>query len=695
MSSSLRPRLVIAALVAAGAVVCAAWILSERFLFFYYWDFGWYENETIKIADLFRQSPRQALQEINRSMALRYNDLFTLPLIPWVLVFGEQRLVFILAVYFTYFVPYLLLIARIARRAVPDRPGVAGCMAVLLALATPACWSHVVQGYPDIVGAALMVGCVLLYRRWLGPLPILRPLALGALAALSILLRRHYPYAVAALFAALFADGMLDAWAGRREGVAFSRLSRHLTGFVLAVFGAVGTLGYFDADFVSRAFETQPQLGAWQLTLWRTAVSIVTTVGAVPLLLAVCGWWWRWRVIGLEEPALRVPFLATIAWTAIWIGHSRQPPFHYPHWLPLFVVLGLLLAWVQAKDVSWSMGRRVIRATVLTVAMAAAVLSSPLLAGDVPRIHALRLFPARVQRPTMPAFAIIADLVGFLRAEAKPDDVVLVAGASATLSANTLGAAEIALHGRDSTRLHIMTTAVVDADGELPTEALLHATLVVVGEPTEYELPPSHQKVVSVLVDAFRERWPISQDFEVLPRRFSIAASGAEIRVYRRRSPSSVDHAVDAARRIERAVTGVESAVPLWAVQSPVDWGVTYRTDGTARAKIHPTPASWRHATSLHPLGFSAAGARLSGTVWVEDSRCKGVEILALVEGEEQRALSLGVFTSRAGKAALDTALPHLRDRRFALEVHGSPVDRENTDYCTTMLTDLRVRALP
>src|SRR6185369_27011 len=107
-----HPIWIIAALIVLGAIGCAVYVAHEQGL--YFWDFAWYENQTLAVADAFRTSFIGGLHFISRTLAEDYNDLFTLPLVPWIAAFGAHRTVFIIALYFTFFVPYLLGIAALA-----------------------------------------------------------------------------------------------------------------------------------------------------------------------------------------------------------------------------------------------------------------------------------------------------------------------------------------------------------------------------------------------------------------------------------------------------------------------------------------------------------------------------------------------------------------------------------------------------
>src|SRR5262249_29322181 len=72
------------------------WLSRERF--FFYWDLAMYHNMTIAKANSFLQSPFWALYGVFRSIQNNYNEIFTLPLVPFILAFGNSRQVYITSV---------------------------------------------------------------------------------------------------------------------------------------------------------------------------------------------------------------------------------------------------------------------------------------------------------------------------------------------------------------------------------------------------------------------------------------------------------------------------------------------------------------------------------------------------------------------------------------------------------------------
>lgn len=676
----------VVALILCGALFCTLSVATERG--FYYWDFAAYQNQTLDAAD---QAGRLFAKGGSFSA-----PLFTVPLIPWVLLLGDSRLVFVLAVYFTFFVPYLLLAAVIAKRVLPEPSHDVAIVTAAAALLTSAAWSHVLQGYPDIAGAALMVACVLSYGRAKPGIGLLMSVRIGVLAGLSIVLRRHYVYAVAALYAGMFLDAIACSLILRGRTPVRFPLVRH--GFFIAVSGvaSLGMIALVTPGFFAMAMNTtRGEMAPYEQSVAATLVSMVATVGAVPLLLSALGWVWIGRRAAPWPSELRLVFLATAAWVIIWGVQARQQPYHYPHWLPLFVILGLVWLWSSLANGTAARWRTSARLSIASLLIVGWVLSMPLLAASMPDATPLRMFPDRMRRSSNPAYGAITDLVHTLRAVTRSGEPILVAASSLVLNVDIVRSAEVAIYGRENARLNILNSPQTDSE-PLPTDMLLGAQVVVVAEPFQHHLAAEHQEVVSVLVEAFRGGWPVSQDFELVPSAFPLPEPGGQIRVYRRHRPSSLEVAADTTSRIEAFVLGRATGGAIWLVRSEFPSQSVRDADGTVRVNAHPSRASTRKPTRIALFGDSPQAGEISAMVSFFDARCAGIEVVALAgSGEKPEEVPLGIFAPGAGDAPLRGSLPRLGGRPLALEIRSAPAHPENIDFCTVGLRSLKLSPAP
>lgn len=124
----------------------------------YYWsDYSGHQNITHNIASHYRESPLVAARDVARSILDDYNALFTIPILPFVLLFGESRIVFEIALAVVYLLPFTLVLALIAVTLIPGRRRAVFYSTVALALLTPFTWVPTLRGYP-VTGAACLIG---------------------------------------------------------------------------------------------------------------------------------------------------------------------------------------------------------------------------------------------------------------------------------------------------------------------------------------------------------------------------------------------------------------------------------------------------------------------------------------------------------------------------------------------------------
>jgi len=184
-------------------VVAVTYVYVSSEHVFYWSDYSGYQNITHDIAARYHESPLAAARAVAGSLFVDYNALFTIPILPVVLLFGDSRIVFELAIAIAYLLPFTLVLGLIAVRLIPGQPRAVFYSTVAVALLTPFTWVPTLRGYPD-TGAACLVGLAVwayvldtrLQRRWQIPL-------IGCLLALAMLFRRHFAYDGLAFLAAM------------------------------------------------------------------------------------------------------------------------------------------------------------------------------------------------------------------------------------------------------------------------------------------------------------------------------------------------------------------------------------------------------------------------------------------------------------------------------------------------------------
>lgn len=174
-------------LVAIATTITTIYISHERN---FHWWIDWY-YKTIDVADAFRKSPSEGIDNVVQSLGDERNKIYTLPLVPFILIFGESRLVYQISLALVYLLPFSLGMGAVATGLIRANPQTVFWSTALISLSIPVTWIPTFLGVPDTGGAALIGWAAFFYLkdiklgRW-WQIPII-----GFCLGLAILLRRH------------------------------------------------------------------------------------------------------------------------------------------------------------------------------------------------------------------------------------------------------------------------------------------------------------------------------------------------------------------------------------------------------------------------------------------------------------------------------------------------------------------------
>jgi hypothetical protein len=245
-----------------AVLICLTYVRSERTI--YYWDFASYHDMTLEKAEYYRslllnrwQGWRQVILSIRESTANEYSDFHTLPVIPFVLLFGKSRVNYILALSMIYTVPFVLLLDALTVRLLRAQPQLTFGAGAAITLFMPAAWLPTLRGYPDTGAAALMLLAVLLYLQDPTLKNPLRIAAIGLTLAFVVLFRRHFTYAVIAFVAAGGLQHLFFLYRLKGHKTELARgLSTYGLRFVLLGISFLAAMLVFGEPFVSRVLNT-------------------------------------------------------------------------------------------------------------------------------------------------------------------------------------------------------------------------------------------------------------------------------------------------------------------------------------------------------------------------------------------------------------------------------------------------------
>jgi hypothetical protein len=530
--------------------VTIAYVSHERE--FYFWDYKGYQDRSLELATYFRSLNHPTVNDfVSLFEAVRastFNDYSYYPaVLPAVaaVAFGDSRTVYILALMLFHMLPFTLAVGAIATQLFPSRRYVLFWGTAFVTVMLPTIWRPTMRGYPDIGAAFLMVLAIFLYLRDLKRQRWWHIVLIGLLLALSILFRRHFLYAVASFFIAAALEKLILLVNDWRRGQARQGLLKMMAGGVRISLILVATLigmVIFGPYFVGRLFSENfsALYASYLFSIPETLSSITSNYGWLVIIAALLGFVGAFYKGVFRHPAAVFFSIFFGVIFLLWVLIVRQTGEHYP----LHFAAGMVIGLVALGYVLWTSRRRVI----------VAVGSLFLIFNFFISLDPLRIIsPYAFQSTNLlsgSAGPLINDdydedlrLVNFLRSQ-KPTSVY-VASVSGSLNQDLLISADKVAQEQDKTDfvLPILYTPDVDSRDWYPLEQLLKAEWVVVAKPFQHSLSVEEQDVVGVVVRAFSNDWPITQDFQQAAETFHLQ-NGAIIYLYHRIHPTMLNTAL-------------------------------------------------------------------------------------------------------------------------------------------------------
>ena len=182
--------------------------------YIHFWDTSGYWIMYQDFGELLKQDPSQALSRVITS--IRYTEhtlLPILPLMPFYFLFGDGRLPYILAIVNLYAFPCIVLfffLHKVIFSSSLRRPFLLPCFFSLTLLFLPQFWAPILRGFPDVVGVFIIILTLLFYFR--SPVEeqtSVNLLLVSLFLVLITLMRRWYAYWVVSFFITLLFDGII------------------------------------------------------------------------------------------------------------------------------------------------------------------------------------------------------------------------------------------------------------------------------------------------------------------------------------------------------------------------------------------------------------------------------------------------------------------------------------------------------
>ena len=508
----------------------------------YSWDSAIYWRSTYALAETFRdQGIPAALRQIYDSIfTTDYNDTIGVLCVPFALLFGPSRWVYLVSIGNFCLFPLLALLWAYARTR--RKPGLWLGVAAMLAL--PSLFYTSVTGFVDIAGAGVCTLALILCLREGGKGRFSRFLLIGVLCALAVVLRRWYAFFALAFLLALVL-----------EGAFFRRSPAGVLGYLC---GFAFPLLFFLQTFVSKRLlaDYAAQYAAYNLGLGVDFRMLFRYYGIWLLLCALA--LGVWLLLGRRDRRraavlLAEPLLCFYIFTRIQT-HGQQ------HLLLYVPALACLL--IVAFDRLANHGR------LGALAVAAAVVPT-CLSPAVPRVQGtiIQDYPLFMPLPTFsyapPVREGAWDLVELIRrldqfgAEGK---TVGLLASSFTLNSSALRYAEDSLNvGRvsDVDRSYLKELPAVDSrDGFGP--ALYACDILAVADPIQLHLGEENQQVVYAPARCLLDGEAIAGAYERLDEPFVLEHDGITVWFFQKVREPTAGEMRELAARIQAVHPGMD-----------------------------------------------------------------------------------------------------------------------------------------
>jgi hypothetical protein len=529
-------------------LLCILLILTTTYIYlsneqtFYYWDYANYSSLTSAKAIDFQESPIKAFFRVWKSTGRNYSDIPTLLLVPFILTFGDSRLVFILSMTLVYLLPYALTVGAIAAKLIPYYPRIVYWSSVLLTLLTPMIWAPTLRGYPDVGSALLIALAILVYLQDLQLKKWWQIVLGGFFISVAMLFRRHFVYDGIAFFISLVLQTLLLYGVNVRQHahVALDDLLKTSVRIGLMVGTSLITLVLLGLPFLKTVLSTNFSLlyTSYEVPISEGIRFYGYSYGWLAWILAGLGFVAGIRTRILVNPVAIFIFMFSSVSLLQWLIRVKQLGVHYTLHFSLFILLGLIaFCWTVWITLNKRTRILIVSASVIYIILNAFIGLTSL--DLINNTQISKLFSMSYPPLKRSDYNEVTRLVKYLSSVASQKEPIYVAASSKLLNDSILSKADWTLN-QGKHRLNVLDTPEIDSRDVYPLENLLQAQYVIVVSPFQYHLKrPGEQKLVKVVVDIFNNNWKFSDDFIRLPVQFFLD-NNAVVNVYKRINSTSL-----------------------------------------------------------------------------------------------------------------------------------------------------------
>ena len=606
----------------------------------YWWDFVGYQNATNNLTRLFRESFVRAIDDILGSLSQQKNYLVTLPLIPFIYFFGNERIVYILSLNLIYLLPFSLLVGAISKKLISVNSRWVFWSTVIITLLIPISWSPSLRGYPDIGASLFILLAIIIYLKNIHLIYWWQVPTIGLCLGMSIIFRRHFAYSAIAFLAAISCLALINFLTNfKYRSTSLKKLLEIGIKIALISFTAFLTISIVAWGFIQSSFteDYRSLYAAWSLSIPDIFWRYTCFYGLGTLLFVALGFLTGILTQTLVPSTTIFLFFFTTFSFVEWLIMLRYGNIHYSlHFTPI-IVLGLASFFWTTINIF----KGKTKLTLLTIASIYLLIS--LIFGLTPLgkfNHSLRpLFATNFSPLVRSDYNQVLALANYLSKLASNQELVYIAASSNQFNANIIRNANRIINPKSWSNLKAISKPHIDTRDTYPLTELLEAKYVVVAQPfqkvlltDEQVLKAGQQDLVKFVYDAFTKKLPIAQDFQKLPTEF-LLDKDITVQVYQRIRPTSISTAVQTLFAMQEQVPQRPGRQLDWMSlnQSPY---ITYnysavRQDGKNSYKLMTDPSDRDKQISRYflYLGQLLPQTNITGKLDFINQECAGLSL--------------------------------------------------------------------
>jgi len=662
---------------------------------FYWWVDWWYK--AITIADAFHESLPQALNLLSQTLKTERNSLYTVPLVPFILAFGNSRLTYELSLAVVYLLPFSLVLGAISTQLLPSRA--VFWSTAFLSLLVPVTWIPTFLGLPDTGGALLIALATLAYLQNIRLMQWWRMPLIGFLIAAATLLRRHFIYGGIALLGAITLQALFFFCQEVRKSSQRALLNLLLCGVQLSLIAAtsLSVLIAIAGNFTSRALTTNyiSLYASWSLPASDLVERYALFYGWATWLLVAVGF-----SAGIFTRVLPLPQASLICLSGLlalieWLFILRYGNIFYSlHTTPL-VVLGLAaFLWT-----SWFTLAGKVRTLVLSVA------GCYLASNFILALTGIGNNPLALSIPPLVRtdYNEAVRLVQYLHELTPNQEPIYVVGHQRLqLNTSFIKAVQSVIY-RNNQVLNTLIVPQVDSEDFYPLETLLQAQYVVVpnylpqypGSVTKVPavgewLAPQEHDVVKVVLNAFSQNWQIAQDFQPLPVQFRFE-QGTVISIYKRTRPTTLVTAMQTFATMQQQIGKKPGSQLDWLLLSSLSAGAGIAKNPDNTYQLWVTPGSRPRTTSFLYANPLPQQINITGNLNFLDRRCSGATLQFTKVNQQGVINSTQSLHFRQDSVIFSLSLRSIPKTYLLLNISS----QNSSNYCNLEVGHLAVLAHP